>query len=240
MKAMGITTGFHRYFSHRSFKTNRLFQFILGLFGTTAVQGGVLWWSSHHRGHHKYSDKEQDIHSPVTHGFFHSHLGWMWSKECFQESGIRCKDFARFPEIKFLNRYYAPLIILQGLGFYSLGEFLNTYYPQLQTSGFQILIWGFFIATVWTWHVTFSINSICHTFGKKRYNSDDESRNNWLFGILAFGEGWHNNPHKYGWSARNGLKWWEIDLTYYLLKTLSFFGIVYDLKVPTKKQIEDY
>ena len=166
MKAIGITAGFHRYFSHRSFKTNRLFQFILGFFGTTAVQGGVLWWSSHHRAHHKYSDKKEDIHSPVAYGFFHSHLGWMWSKECFQEAGIRCKDFARFKEIKFLNKYYAPLIVFQAGAFYLLGEVLKVYFPQLQTSGSQILVWGFFIATVWTWHVTFSINSICHTFGK--------------------------------------------------------------------------
>ena len=238
MKALGITTGFHRYFSHRSFKTNRVFQFILGLLGTTAVQGGVLWWSSHHRSHHRHSDKEKDIHSPVTHSFFHSHLGWMWSKECFQKAEIPCKDFAKFPEIKFLNKFYGPLIILQALGFYSLGEALNLFYPQLGTSGFQILIWGFFIATVWTWHVTFSINSICHRFGTKRYDSNDESRNNWLFGILAFGEGWHNNHHKYGWSARNGMKWWQIDVTYYILVTLSFLGVVSDLKVPTKEQLQ--
>ena len=238
MKALGITTGFHRYFAHRSYRTNRFFQFILGFMGTTAIQGGVLWWASHHRGHHKHSDKKEDIHSPVAHGFFHSHLGWMWSKECFQETKYKCNDFAKFPEIKFLNKFYGPLIFGQALSFYALGESLNWFFPQLGTSGLQVLVWGFFIATVWTWHVTFSINSICHVYGSKRYDSGDESRNNWLMAILAFGEGWHNNHHKYGWSARNGFKWWEYDVTYYLLKCLELFGIVRDLKVPTKKQIE--
>lgn len=239
IKALGITAGFHRYFAHRSFKTSRAFQFVLGLLGTSAVQGGILWWASHHRGHHQHSDQKEDLHSPVSHSAFHSHLGWMWSKDCFMPSKHKLLDFARFPELKLLNKYYMYLIMAQGLAFYVLGELLSYTYPTLQTSGAQVFVWGFLLSTVWNWHVTFSINSVCHLFGSKRYQSNDESRNNWLFGILAFGEGWHNNHHKFGWSARNGLMWWEWDPTYYLLKILEFFGIVWDLKIPTREQIAD-
>lgn len=238
MKAMGITTGFHRYFAHRSFKTSRWFQFILAVVGTTAVQGGVLWWSSHHRGHHAHSDQDEDLHSPVSYSTFQSHLGWMWSASCFKPTKHKLLDFARFPEIKWLNKNYSLLIVIQGALFFLLGELLSNYFPSLGTSGAQVFVWGFLLATVWTWHVTFSINSVCHLFGKKRYKSADESRNNWLFGILAFGEGWHNNHHKFGWSARNGFYWYEWDPTYYLLKTLEKLGIVWDLKIPSKEQMK--
>lgn len=239
LRAMGITMGFHRYFAHRSFKTNRFFQFLIGLIGSLACQGGVLWWSSHHRGHHKHSDQEEDLHSPVQHGFFHSHLGWMWHKSCFKPAKYKLNDFSKFPEIKFLNKYYGPLMIVHALGLYGLGELLLHFLPNLGTNGLQMMVWGFFISTVWLWHVTFSVNSVCHVWGNKRFKSNDESRNNWLIGLLAMGEGWHNNHHTYGWSARNGFKWYEYDVTYYTLKVLEFFGIVEGLKVPTKNQMTD-
>ncbi len=237
-KGLGITMGFHRYFAHRSFKTSRFFQFFLGVLGTGAVQGGVLWWASHHRGHHKHSDQEDDIHSPITHSFFHSHLGWMWTKECFSRAKYRLNDFSVFPEIKFLNKYYVVVLALQAGFFYGLGELLNNYAPSLNTNGNQLLVWGFFVATVWTWHITFSINSVCHIFGKPKYKSNDHSKNNWPMAFLALGEGWHNNHHKYGWSARNGFLWYELDPTYYVLKLLEALGIVWDLKTPTQKQLE--
>ena len=237
MKGLGVTMGYHRYFAHRAFKATRWFQFLMGFFGTQAIQGGVLWWASHHRGHHQHSDQEDDLHSPITHSTFHSHLGWMWSRDCFKPTKHKLLDFARFPEIKFLNKYYPLLIILQGFFFYFLGEFLAYAYPSLGTTGSQVFVWGYLLATVCMWHITFSINSVCHLFGKKRYKSNDESRNNWLFGILAFGEGWHNNHHKYGWSARNGFYWWEWDPTWYALKILEKLGIVWDLKVPTQEQL---
>lgn len=237
MKIVGVTMGYHRYFAHRSFKTSRFFQFIMALAGSTAIQGGVLWWAGHHRGHHNHSDEEEDLHSPVTHSIFHSHLGWMWARDCFKPIKYKLLDFARFPEIRFLNKNYVLLMIIQGLSFYLLGEYLGQTYPLLQTSGAQLFVWGFLFATVWTWHITFSINSICHLFGSKRYDSHDESRNNWLFAILAFGEGWHNNHHKYGWSARNGFFWWEWDPIYYMLKVLEKLGIVWDLRTPSAEQL---
>ncbi|PIP96529.1 MAG: acyl-CoA desaturase [Bdellovibrio sp. CG12_big_fil_rev_8_21_14_0_65_39_13] len=239
MKIVGVTMGYHRYFAHRSFKTSRFFQFIMALAGSSAIQGGVLWWAGHHRGHHHHSDEEEDLHSPVTHSIFHSHLGWMWARDCFKPIKYKLLDFARFPEIRFLNKNYVLLMIIQGLSFYLLGEYLGQAYPLLQTSGWQVFVWGFLFATVWTWHITFSINSICHLFGSKRYNSHDESRNNWLFAILAFGEGWHNNHHKYGWSARNGFFWWEWDPIYYMLKVLEKLGIVWDLRTPSPAQLVD-
>jgi len=239
MKIVGVTMGYHRYFAHRSFKTSRFFQFIMALAGSSAIQGGVLWWAGHHRGHHHHSDEEEDLHSPVTHSIFHSHLGWMWARDCFKPIKYKLLDFARFPEIRFLNKNYVLLMIIQGLSFYLLGEYLGQAYPLLQTSGWQFFVWGFLFATVWTWHITFSINSICHLFGSKQYNSHDESRNNWLFAILAFGEGWHNNHHKYGWSARNGFFWWEWDPIYYMLKVLEKLGIVWDLRTPSPAQLVD-
>jgi len=239
MKIVGVTMGYHRYFAHRSFKTSRFFQFIMALAGSSAIQGGVLWWAGHHRGHHHHSDEEEDLHSPVTHSIFHSHLGWMWARDCFKPIKYKLLDFARFPEIRFLNKNYVLLMIIQGLSFYLLGEYLGQAYPLLQTSGWQVFVWGFLFATVWTWHITFSINSICHLFGSKRYNSHDESRNNWLFAILAFGDGWHNNHHKYGWSARNGFFWWEWDPIYYMLKVLEKLGIVWDLRTPSPAQLVD-
>lgn len=237
-KILGVTMGYHRYFAHKTFKTGRFFQFILGLVGTSAIQGGVLWWASHHRGHHQHSDEEDDLHSPITHSIFHSHLGWMWSKDCFMPTKHKLLDFARFPEIKFLNKHYFLFILMQGLGYYLLGEYLRVNYPALNVNGFAVFIWGLIVSTVFVWHITFCINSVCHLFGSKRYDSKDESRNNWLMAILAFGEGWHNNHHKYGWSARNGFFWWEWDPTYYALKVLEFFGIVWDLKVPSQEQLK--
>lgn len=237
-KASSITIGFHRYFAHRSFKTSRFFQFLLGLAGSLSGQGGVLWWSSHHRAHHKHSDEKEDLHSPVVYGFWESHMGWMMNPKCFKPAKYKLNDFTKFPEIKFLNKFYGPIMILQGVLIYFAGVYLENNYPELGTSGLQLLVWGFFLATVWTWHVTFSINSICHIFGKKRFKSNDESRNNWIMGILAMGEGWHNNHHKYGWSARNGMRWYEFDLSWYVIKTLSLLGIVWDVKVPTKEQLK--
>jgi stearoyl-CoA desaturase (delta-9 desaturase) len=238
LKAIGITMGFHRYFAHRSFKTSRGFQFILALLGSNAIQGGVFWWSSHHRGHHIHSDKEEDLHSPVTHSFFHSHLAWMWDKTCFQRAKYRLNDFKKFKELKLLNKYYVVVVLFQITALYTLGEYFRMNFVELNTTGPQLVTWGFFVATVWTWHITFSINSICHVFGKKRYQSNDESRNNWIMAILAFGEGWHNNHHKYGWSARNGFRKREVDLTWYLLVLLEKINIVWDLKTPTEKQLK--
>ena len=230
VRGMGITVGFHRYFSHKSYKTNRFFQFILAFWGSLANEGGILWWCSHHRNHHQNSDKPEDLHSPISHSFFQSHLGWMWSASCIEKNKVRCNDLSKFPELKFLNKYYGAIVIGQMLFFAILGEVLRPY----GTNPLQMFIWGFCISTVANWHATFMVNSVCHVWGTQPYKSGDKSRNNLLVAILTHGEGWHNNHHMFGWSARNGLRWYQIDTSYYLLKTLAFLGIVKDLRIPEK------
>ena len=237
VRGMGVTTGFHRLLAHRSFKTNRFIQFILALCGSLAVQGGPLWWVAHHREHHAETDTEGDIHSPVTKGMWQAHLGWMMTDAAFNEKGNNSRDLHKFPEIKFLQRHYVWLIVGQIALLYLLGFWLGQSYPELGTNGAQMVIWGFFISTVFTWHVTFCVNSVCHRWGGMPYDTGDASTNNVFIGILAFGEGWHNNHHHYPSSARHGLRWWQVDTTWYLLRTLEAFGLVSDLKLP--KELRD-
>ena len=229
LRGMGVTTGYHRLLAHRSFKTSRVVQFIFALMGSMAVQGGPLWWVAHHRAHHAETDTEADIHSPVTHGMWQAHMGWMMTDEAFNEKGTNSRDLHKYPEIKMLQRYYVWLIVMQIAGLYALGAWLG---PEWGTSGLQMLVWGFFVSTVFTWHVTFMVNSVCHRWGAQAYDTGDASTNNVFIGILAFGEGWHNNHHFYPNSARHGLRWWQLDVTYYLLKVLSWVRLVSDLKLP--------
>lgn len=232
VRGMGVTTGFHRLLAHRSFKTNRFIQFLLALAGSLAVQGGPLWWVAHHRAHHAETDTEEDIHSPVTHGMWQAHMGWMMMDEAFNEKGTNSRDLHKFPEIKMLQRYYVWLLVLQIAGLYGLGAGLAAAFPSLGTSGLQMLVWAFFISTVFTWHVTFMVNSACHRWGARPYDTGDSSTNNVFIGILAFGEGWHNNHHFYPNSARHGLRWWQLDVTWWLIRGLAFLGLARDLKLP--------
>ncbi|MDX9755209.1 MAG: acyl-CoA desaturase [bacterium] len=232
VRMFGITAGFHRYFSHRSFKTSRGFQFVLAYLGTMAGQMGPLWWASHHRHHHRFSDTEEDIHSPVIRGFFWSHVGWILTWRYADTNWKAIRDFEPYPELRFLNRfhYIAPLSLL--LVLLGMGLFVERFVPTLHTTALQMVVWGFFISTVLLYHGTFSINTVCHLFGSRRYETKDHSRNNWLFALLTLGEGWHNNHHRYPGSERQGFYWWEIDLTHIGLKILSYMGLVYDLKSP--------
>jgi stearoyl-CoA desaturase (delta-9 desaturase) len=216
-----ITAGYHRYFSHRSFRTNRVFQFILAFGGTSASQKGPLWWASHHRNHHRYSDTDQDLHSPLK-GFWWSHVGWILSDKNndWDESNIR--DFAKYPELRFLNKHdwVAPWAL--GVASYFI-------------AGWSGLIVGFFWSTVLLWHGTFTVNSLAHVMGRRRYATTDTSRNSALIALWTGGEGWHNNHHYFQSSARNGFFWWEFDSTYYGLKVLSWFRVVRDLKTPPER-----
>ncbi|MEM7001118.1 MAG: fatty acid desaturase [Pseudomonadota bacterium] len=232
VRGMGVTAGFHRLLAHRSFKTNRVVQFLLAFAGSLAVQGGPLWWVAHHRAHHAETDTDEDIHSPVTHGMWAAHMGWMMSDEAFNEKGTNSRDLHKFPEIKALQRHYVWLIVGQIAALYLLGWALQTAWPSLQTSGAQMVVWGFFVSTVFTWHVTFMVNSVCHRWGGTPYDTGDASTNNVFIGILAFGEGWHNNHHFYPNSARHGLRWWQLDVTWYLIKVMSWLGMASDLKLP--------
>ncbi|MDA1074653.1 MAG: fatty acid desaturase [Proteobacteria bacterium] len=232
IRGLGITGGYHRLLAHRSFKASRPVQLMFALAGSLAVQGGPLWWVAHHRSHHRDTDSVNDIHSPVTKGFWQSHMGWMMTNEAFNEKGANARDLHKFPELKLLQRYYAWLIFAEILLVYLFGVALSYFFSDLGTTGLQILVWGFFVSTVFTWHTTFMVNSVCHTWGSRPYPTGDASTNNLLIGVLAFGEGWHNNHHMFPLSSRHGLVWWQLDITYWMLRGLEKLGLVSDLKLP--------
>lgn len=230
LRMFAITGFYHRYFSHRAFRTSRATQFAFALLGASAVQRGPLWWAGHHRQHHARSDQAGDVHSPRHQGFWWSHHGWFLSRANFATPTERIQDFSRYPELRFLDRFdvLVPLLLMALL--YLAGETLATTAPQLGTDGLQLVVWGFVISTVVLYHITFTINSLAHRLGKRAYPTRDDSRNNWLLAILTFGEGWHNNHHYYPGSARQGFRWWQIDLTYYLLRLLAWTGLIWDLR----------
>ncbi len=235
IRMFAVTGLYHRYFCHKAFRTSRVTQFIFALIGLTAVQRGPLWWSAVHRQHHAHSDEEHDAHSPVKKGFLWSHIGWLTSSRNFPTDYSRVKDLAKFPELVFLNRFdlIGPLLLALGLYFFGWG--LEVWAPALGTTGMQMLVWGFFVSTVFVFHATCAVNSFAHTLGNKRYETGDESRNSLILALITLGEGWHNNHHHYQASARQGFYWWEIDISYYILKALSALGIVWGLKeVPAR------
>jgi stearoyl-CoA desaturase (delta-9 desaturase) len=211
-----ITAGNHRYFSHRSYRTSRVFQFLMALGGVATGQKGVLWWASHHRKHHRLSDRPGDVHSPRE-GFWWSHMGWMLSYEHEGTDLNSVKDLARFPELRLLERFWAVPPVLVGVLTWWLGGAFG-------------LVWGYLVAQVLFWHGTFTINSLSHVFGSRRFDTRDDSRNNWFLALLTFGEGWHNNHHHRPGSARQGMRWWEIDVSYYILRGFAALGLVWDLR----------
>jgi stearoyl-CoA desaturase (delta-9 desaturase) len=235
IRMFAITGFYHRYFAHKAFKTSRFTQFVFAFLGATAAQRGPLWWASHHRHHHAYSDKAQDSHSPLQHGFLWSHLGWFLANKNFSTNTERVKELIQFPELRFLDRFDGFAPILLGVALYCLGTWLGSEFPNLNTSGEQLLVWGFAVSTVAVYHMTFTVNSLAHVWGKRRYATSDDSRNNFWIALFTLGEGWHNNHHHYPGSARQGFYWWEIDLTYYGLKVLAAFGLIWQLrKVPSE------
>lgn len=230
VRMFAITAFYHRYFSHKTFRTSRALQFLFGLIGASSVQRGPLWWAAHHRHHHRHADTTQDVHSPRHLGFLRSHMGWFMTHEAFQTNEAAVSDLARYPELRWLDRYDIVVPILYAAALYSLGAWLGNAYPSLGTSGPQLLVWGFFVSTIVLFHVAVSINSLAHQWGTRRYATRDDSRNNALLALLTFGEGWHNNHHHYPGSARQGVRWWEVDLSWYLLRLMSAVGLVWDLK----------
>jgi len=235
VRMFAITGGYHRYFSHRSYKTSRAFQLILGILGATSAQKGPLWWASHHRHHHQYSDKPEDIHSAHMNGIWWSHVGWVLSTRFLEARLELIKDFLKFPEIVLLEKYnLVPPVVLAVLC-YCFGVFCSSYFPSLGTSGSQMLVWGFFVSTTFLYHGTFLVNSFTHLVGKKRFKTDDESRNSLVIALITMGEGWHNNHHRYPGSEKQGFYWWEIDMSHYVLTALSWLGIVWDLRVPPER-----
>jgi stearoyl-CoA desaturase (delta-9 desaturase) len=232
LRMFAITAGYHRYFSHRSYKTGRKFQFALGCLGTMAAQKGPLWWAAHHRRHHGTSDTADDLHSPAVRGFWWSHVGWFLCRK-YGDTEVRLiRDLASYPELRFLNKYYALPPAALAVFMLVLGRALQTIAPGMNTSAAQMLVWGFLISTVLVYHGTFVVNSLAHVFGRRRFPTKDNSRNNLLIALITLGEGWHNNHHHAPSSERQGFYWWEVDLTHYALSALSRLGIVWDLKKP--------
>jgi stearoyl-CoA desaturase (delta-9 desaturase) len=211
-----VTAAYHRYFSHRGFKTSRWFQLVLGVGATLALQKGPLWWAAHHRWHHKHSDTPDDLHSVRQRGFWWAHHGWILAGHLDDTDLSRIKDFAKYPELRWLNRWWmVPPIALAAL---------------TCLAGFDAFVWGFCVSQVACWHGTFTINSLSHLWGNRRYATDDDSRNNPVLALITLGEGWHNNHHHYQRSARQGFFWWEIDGTYYVLRALAAVGVIWDLR----------
>ncbi len=219
LRMWGVTAGYHRYFSHRTFKTSRAFQFLLALVAVTSVQKGVLWWAAHHRHHHRHSDEPGDVHSPRQRGFWWSHVGWVLSPDHHATRLAVVKDLSRYPELVWLDRWH--WLPPTALGFALLG-----------VGGWPLVLWGFSLSTVLLWHGTFVINSLSHVWGTRRYDTGDDSRNNALFALLTLGEGWHNNHHHYQSSTRQGFRRWEFDACYWGLRLLALLGVVWDLREP--------
>ncbi|HXC59695.1 MAG TPA: acyl-CoA desaturase [Steroidobacteraceae bacterium] len=230
VRMFAITGLYHRYFSHKTFKTSRVGQFIFGVLGAAAVQRGPIWWAAHHRHHHSHSDQEGDIHSPKQVGFWRAHMGWFLSRKGFAPDMKYVRDLLKFRELRWLDRFDIAVPVLLAVGMFLLGVLLEKQAPGLNTNGWQMLIWGFFISTVVCYHGTYTINSLSHVFGRQRYRTGDTSRNNWFLALITLGEGWHNNHHYYPNTVKQGFYWWEIDVSYYILKVMSWLGIIWDLK----------
>ena len=226
LRIFAIGAGYHRYFSHRAYATNRVFQFVLALVAQSTAQKSVLWWASKHRHHHLHSDTEQDVHSPRHKGFIYSHAGWIFARKHDKPDLAKVTDLMRYPELMWLHKFeLLPAVVLALLCFLA--------------AGWSGLVVGFFWSTVLVYHATFCINSLAHVRGTKRYVTGDDSRNNWLLAVFTMGEGWHNNHHAFQSSVRQGFRWWEIDPTYYLLRALSWTGLVWDLRTPPEQVLRN-
>jgi stearoyl-CoA desaturase (delta-9 desaturase) len=227
-----VTGGYHRYFAHKTYKTSRVFQFIIAFMAQTSAQKGALWWAAHHRHHHRHSDTPKDPHSMKLYGFWYSHVGWIIGPDYKETDFKTIGDFAKYPELVWLNKHYLVPPTTLALVAMALGGYFNGGDVMLMFThfGFSSLFIGFFLSTVFTYHGTFTINSIMHKFGNQRYESGDESKNSLWLALLTLGEGWHNNHHYYESAARQGFFWWEIDITFYILKVFSWFGLIWDLR----------
>jgi stearoyl-CoA desaturase (delta-9 desaturase) len=225
VRMFGITGGYHRYFSHRTYRTSRAFQLFLAILAQSSLQKGALWWAAHHRDHHKHSDTPQDPHSYRDYGFWYSHVGWILSSETEATDFSRISDMARYPELRWLNKYHVVPGVVLGFSLFFIG-------------GWEALVYGLFVSTSVLWHGTFTINSLSHMWGRRRYTTTDDSKNNPVLAIITMGEGWHNNHHYYPRSVRQGFEWWQIDMTYYILRALAAVGLVWDLHVPSRKVID--
>lgn len=225
VQMFGITAGYHRYFSHRAYKTGRVFQFVLAWLGCTACQKGPLWWAAHHRLHHRHTDTPADPHSPVAGGVWWAHVGWLLRPECEPTRWSAVRDWVRYPELRWLGRcYVVPPLVSAGVC-YAVG-------------GWAGLVWGAGVSTLLSLHAAFLVNSVCHLWGRRRYPTADASRNNLFVAVLTLGEGWHNNHHHCQGSARQGFRWWEVDATYYMIRLLNGVGVVWGVRQPSRSDVQ--
>jgi stearoyl-CoA desaturase (delta-9 desaturase) len=216
----GVTAGYHRFFSHRTYKTSRWFAVVLAVMAEMTAQKGVIWWARGHRHHHRYSDTERDLHSPISKGFAYAHVGWLFDTDD-HPTGKTVADLERRPELVWLDKHWLVPPIAWGVVYWLFG-------------GWEAVFTGYFFAVVLLHHGTFTINSLSHVWGTRTYDTIDSSRNNFFLALITFGEGWHNNHHHYMRSTRQGFEWWQLDITYLVLRGLAAVGIVWDLREPTE------
>ena len=229
IRAIGLTLIFHRYFAHRAFKMNRVARFVWAFIGTAAMQKGPLWWAGHHVNHHKFADRDGDPHSPMVSGVYYAHIGWFLHDTRYDQveaSNPVIRDFARVPEIAWLERWFFVPPAAFALALFLAG-------------GFPWLVWGFCLPTMTLAHATFAINTVNHMFGSRRFDTLDESRNNVFTAFFAAGEGWHNNHHRFQRAARNGFYWWELDITWYVIKAMAALGLVWDIQPVPQRIYEE-
>jgi stearoyl-CoA desaturase (delta-9 desaturase) len=225
IRAVGLTLAFHRYFAHRSFQMNRIARFVWAFIGTAAMQKGPLWWAGHHVNHHRYADRDGDPHSPAISGFYYAHIGWFLNDTKHDRLPLTnpvVRDFSKAPEIAWLERcYWAPPLMF-GAALFLIG-------------GWPWFIWGFAAPTMTLAHATFAINTVNHLWGSRRFETHDDSRNNAVTAFFSAGEGWHNNHHRYQRAARNGFYWWEVDITWYVIRAMAAAGLAWNIQaVPSR------
>jgi stearoyl-CoA desaturase (delta-9 desaturase) len=238
---IGVTIGFHRLFTHRAFETSRVVQAILGVLGSMAVEGSIFGWVADHRRHHQHSDRPDDPHSPHQHGegilnmlrgFWKSHIGWLFDHQTTRARYI--KDLSQDRFVRTLSNLFPLWVLLSLLIPMGIAGLVSGTW----TGALLGLVWGGLVRIMLVHHITWSINSVCHIWGTRPFKSNDQSRNNALFGILGFGEGWHNNHHAFPTSARHGLRWWEIDASWIIIWTMAKVGLVWNVRVPPLHRIE--
>ena len=232
LRMFGLSAGFHRYFAHRTYRTGRIRQCLLACLGTAAAQRGPLWWTAHHRQHHRYADTAWDIHSPVVRTLWWAHLGWVLCRKYDMIDPHLVRDWESYPELRWLDRHFLVPPTALAVTLVLIGLLLERYAPGLHTSGLQLLVYGFVLSTVLLYHGTFTVNSLAHLYGCRRFATQDHSRNNWLVALITLGEGWHNNHHYYPASERQGFYWWELDMTHSIITVLAWCRLVWAVRTP--------
>jgi stearoyl-CoA desaturase (Delta-9 desaturase) len=220
--SLGVTVGFHRYLTHRSFRANPVVKAALLVLGSMALEGPAIVWAANHRRHHAFADREGDPHSPLD-GFVHAHLGWLFAGQ-MADRAIYARDLSQDRMIVLISRLFPLWVVL-------------TLLVPFAIAGWRGLLWGGLVRIFLTHHVTWSVNSVCHTFGARPYQTRDQSRNQWLVGLLALGEGWHNNHHAFPRSALHGLHWWQFDLSGLTIRLLERMKVVWEVQRVTSRDI---